>query len=223
MRLKAANLIKGLMIFMLCVGAGYAMAATVTRDHCLSELRQIKTENQNRMVEIQSRLKILLSGSPGANLGLSLAPSLPNVEREIEDLSQQHKELVLKQTFLDRLMFEIDSRFKGGDLRQFLHVQLLSMAQTDLLDSSGEKKMWKFLTYLAQALEGMPERDADPLTFIEGYLKASTITNPTKPEGYLKSLNYTNGKESVAARPVDRESLGEAVEQKIEQMEPLKN
>ena len=131
---------------------------------------------------------------------------------KFKKLSKQRRERILRQDFLDRLRFQIDSYYRKGNFKNFLIVRLKKMTLIEV--QNGPSPLWKFLKYLTVALEGLSEPD-DPIEFIEGYLKKSNIIDPIAPHIYGRTRNYSNGVDNEAAHSVDLQDVGELVEKNL--------
>lgn len=195
-RLKAATIFTTLL---------YAVCALAANDkvQILEELRILKAENISKLKELDKRIETRLEKSFD--------------EKDIDALAKQRQDRMLRQDLFDRLIFQVDTRFVSGDMRQFLSERLGEMAKLDLLSRDGGQKLWKQMTYLSQALRDLPERDVNLAGFIESYLKASSFERPIKAEDYLKLRQYTNGREAVAAASVSLEEANQIAEKRIPQ------
>jgi hypothetical protein len=193
--------------------AASATAAPLSRSQALAELKDIKAQNSLRLKVSEVHLNQLLSPSPDAALALVAHDS------QIEALNEQRRELILRQELIDRLIFQVDTKFKTGDLREFLSQRLVEMAKADLLEARGDQSLWKQLSYLGQALRELPERGENIVGFIDGYLKNSSFKKPLRPEEYLQARQYTNGREHVAAAPAPKDKVGEMVESRLNEIE----
>jgi len=195
-------------------GLHAAAAGSVnTRDLALVELKAAKSHNQLKLGEVEARLRDMLNLSPETTLNAGLNESL------IEKLRQERQEHLLRQDLYDRLILQVDTRFKGGDLRAFLSERLVELARTDLLENKSPQGLWKQMTYLSQSLKKIPERGESVIGFVEGYLKESSFSRPLNPDEYLRTRNYTNARENVAASPVAPEKVGELVEKRLSEIE----
>lgn len=216
------------------IGLGLALAVPYffsfqcwaeSREEALSALKSLVEKNQNRLEQIDRSIRKGLMDV--RNIGLSdTSPAsaqpqekLTLKERELESLSLQRREHLLRQDFLDRLSFQLDRHFHGGDLRAFLERKTLEMAQTEISSSQPESNMWKFLSYLSLALKELPERHESPFAFVEGYMRFSTLLNPSRPDDYLAKRNYTNGRDFETAEPMSADRVGEVVEAKIKELQ----
>lgn len=202
-----------LMTLVICGFAHSALADNVAKDQAIGDLQAIKTQNTELLQQIDARLKKMLVTAPQDML------SAPLDENQVEKLTAQRQELLLRQDFLDRLVLQVDTRFTAGNLREFLSDRLSELARIDLLSNNSNQQLWKQMTYLSQALRDLPERNQNTVSFIEGYLKTSSFKAPIKPDEYLKSRQYTNSRDAVAATPVAKDEVGEQVEKRIQGIE----
>lgn len=191
------------------MGFAETRGATSGRD-TLKYLRDILKQNRERLDVVDAGFKKAISSPTPAQPKDKLAN-----EKALKALSDERKELVLRQEFLDRLVFRIDTRFLGGDLQDFLIRQITDMAVIEASDPQGDSNLWKFLTSLAIALRDQIERSEHLAYFIEGYMKFSTILKPIRPQDYVKVRSYSNGQDYYAAKGVPKELLGEAVERRL--------
>jgi hypothetical protein len=168
----------------------------------LQDLREL---NVKRLREIDETLEQKIEVAKPAD-----------IEKDVRALRTTRQEHMLRQEFLDRLIFQVDTKFAGGDLRAFLERALTDMAKVDAVTSSVDTGMWKFLKFAADAVRRLPEQKENIVTFLEGYMNRS-ISNPIRPEEYLNSRNYTNGAASEAGSPVDREDVGALADRRIKE------
>jgi hypothetical protein len=204
--------------FCLCIflgGADYSLASPMTREQALLELRAIKTQNATDLGELDIRLKSMLAAKATPIEGVNMIA--------VEALAQTRQEMIWRQELYDRLILQVDTRFRTGqDLRLFLSDRLTQMAHVDLTNTATGQHLWKQFTRLSQALRDLTERDENIIGFISGYIKISPFQNPLKSDDYLKNRNYTNGRESLAAHPVAKESVSENVSERVNEIETSK-
>jgi hypothetical protein len=181
-------------------------STTELKSDSLHQLQELRTQNVKRLTEIDSAL--------GKRID---SPQAQDLESDIEILKAEKQEHVLRQEFLDRLIFQIDTKFTGGDLRAFLEHALLDMAKVDATQASRGEGLWRFLKYTADAIHRLPEQKENILAFIEGYMNRS-VSNPMPPQDYLNTRNYTNGSRSEAARPLSRDEVGAIADRRIHEM-----
>lgn len=192
--------------------SGQAMAkegpAAEVKRETLLYLQDLRVQNVKRLKDIDATLSRKIEDTPPAML-----------EKEVSSLKVAQREHKLRQEFLDRLIFQIDTKFAGGDLRLFLERALTEMAKIDAVSSTVDTGLWKFLKFAADAVQKLPERKENILSFLEGYMNRS-VANPIKPEDYLNSRNYSNGTRSESGAPIDRETVGEFADQRMLELQP---
>lgn len=182
-------------------------AAEVKRE-TLAYLQDLRVQNVKRLKDIDATLSRKIEDTPPAML-----------EKEVSSLKVAQREHKLRQEFLDRLIFQIDTKFAGGDLRLFLERALTEMAKIDAVSSTVDTGLWKFLKFAADAVKSLPERKENIVSFLEGYMNRS-VANPIKPEDYLNSRNYSNGTKSETGAPIERDKVGEFADQRLLELQP---
>jgi hypothetical protein len=147
-----------------------------TKKDSLHQLQELRNTNVKRLENIDRALDRKIEDTATTNL-----------ENEVAVLKAEKHEHLLRQEFLDRLIFQIDTKYTGGDLRLFLEQALLSMAKVDAASSaSAGDGIWKFLKYSADAIHRLPEQKENILSFLEGYMNHS-VANPIRPDEYLQA------------------------------------
>lgn len=111
---------------------------------------------------------------------------------EIENLDNERVELDARRRIVDQLIFTIDTKWSGADLKLFLIGTLLDLALNDLSDP-GQGGWWRFLIHASISLRESAEPGADPIRFLEGYMAESGVLEPKSAIDFLKSRNYTGG------------------------------
>ncbi len=193
---------------------GSAAAHAEVKADSLRFLQDLRSENTKRLNEIRNSVSEKLENSNSKDL-----------EKDIALLKGAQHEYALRQDFLNRLIFQIDTKFHGGDLRKFLTVSLVEMAKVDALSQDGASGtvhtgLWKFLKYSSDAIRRLPEQGENALAFLEGYMVRS-VANPVTPDEYLNSRNYTNGSISEAGNPLSREDVGAIADRRTEDLKRL--
>lgn len=170
-------------------------------------LKDLRDQNVTRLREIDRSLSDKIKSTSSAEF-----------DREITPLRSARREHMLRQEFLDRLIFQIDTRFAGGDLRKFLSERALpAMATADAL-SAAETGLLKFLKFAGDAVQRLPEQKENILSFLEGYMNRS-VANPISPDDYLSSRNYSNGSVSESGSPMGRDKVGELADKRLQELE----
>ncbi|HMN68201.1 MAG TPA: hypothetical protein PKC28_06645 [Bdellovibrionales bacterium] len=175
------------------------------RTEALDYLKTLRTKNVKRLTEIDETLARTFDEAQSALL-----------EKSVLALKTARQEHVLRQEFLDRLIFQVDTKFRGGDLRAFLENTLTEMAKVDAI-STGDAGLWKFMKFASDAVRRLPEQKENILSFLEGYMNRS-VSNPVRPEDFLNSRNYTNGSTSEMGRPMERDEAGAAADRRLEEI-----
>lgn len=178
-----------------------ARAYTMDGSDAVKALQAIQIENRTRLHEINQQM---LSNPSATNLG---------------SLSQHFREHRLRQDFLDRLTFQVESRFTSGSLDTFLKEALSQMAIQEAQSlNTKDPSLWRFMSYTSELLEKDTRRQS-PIAKIEGYMKKSGILNPVKPDQYLAGADYSNGVEFYQAKKISPEKLGHLVDQELRSIE----
>jgi len=172
----------------------------------LQHLQELRKQNVKRLAEIDATLRRTMDEVGG-----------PALELTIEKLRTVKNEHVMREDLLNRLIFQIDTKFGGGDLRAFLEPALLEMAKIDATNSSNHTGLWKFMKFCSEAIRKLPERKENVLAFLEGYMNRS-VSNPITPDEYLAQRNYSNGATSDPGAPMTREEAGDIADRRILEM-----
>lgn len=108
---------------------------------------------------------------------------------EIGRIDSDRVELDAQRRIVDQLIFAVDTKWSGADLRTFLEGQLLDLAVTDLSDP-GQGGWWKFLIQASISLREIAEPGADPIKFLEAYMSESNVLEPKSAFDVLKARKY---------------------------------
>ena len=178
----------------LCHAADSSSTLQIKGDS-LAYLQNMREGNVKRLRDIDQSLRTKM-GEENAD------------DAQIQALRDQRHEHLLRQEFLGRLIFQVDTRYSGGDLRLFLRSSLREMALTDVTSSNAdEQSLWKFMKYASEALAGAAEKREDVLAFLDGYMQRS-VSHPVPPKAYLSARNYTNGLQNDSGRPMRADLAG---------------
>lgn len=197
----------------LCVGwTAFAKEATQVevKGDSLRHLQELRTQNVKHLSDLDSAIAKKFEDT-----------KLNNFEEEVQSLKAERQEYSLRQEFLNRLIFQLDTKYSGGDLRAFLERALVEMAKIDATSTAtAGEGLWKFLKYSADAIHRLPEQKENILAFLEGYMNLS-VMNPVLPEQYLASRNYTNGLKSEQGNPMNRDEVGAVADQRLKKDAPV--
>ncbi|MGE4130198.1 MAG: hypothetical protein AB7F86_01095 [Bdellovibrionales bacterium] len=206
MSLKLAKIFIMITIFM--AGPVFAQTEREVKSDTLKYLQDLRAQNVRRLQEIDKTLSEKIEDPKPAQL-----------DAEVTVLRSAKNEHLLRQEFLNRMIFQVDTKFGGGDLKGFFERALTDMAKVDALSTAKDTGLWKFLKYAADAMRTLPEQKENILSFLEGYMNRS-ITNPIRPEDFLSTRNYTNGTKSEAAQPISREEVGAIADRRLREQTP---
>jgi hypothetical protein len=172
----------------------------------LRELQAVRSENTKKLKDLDESLTKKIQDET----------TTEDVESAIEDLKKQKREYLMRQEFLDRLIFQIDTHFAGGDLRKFVGDTLVSMSVVDATSpAQADTSLAKFLKFAAEAVRHLPEQKENVIAFLEGYMNQS-ISHPIRWEDYVSTRNYTNGAKSETGRPIARDEVGAIADQRTQ-------
>jgi hypothetical protein len=180
--------------------------AVEVKSDSLRHLQELRVQNVKRMTELDQAINKKFEDT-----------KLNNFEEEVQTLKAERQEYSMRQEFLNRLIFQLDTKYVSGDLRAFLERALVEMAKVDATSTAtAGDGLWKFLKYSADAIHRLPEQKENILAFLEGYMNLS-VSNPILPEQYLATRNYTNGSKSEQGNPMSREEVGAIAAQRLQQ------
>ena len=139
-----------------------------------------------------------------------------------QEIEAQEKDLRLD--FINRLIFQTDRKFVGGDLASFFQTALNEMAEVETLTfNQSYQNLKPFLTSLIFNLREIREKNQDPLVFIKNFTQFSSVTDPKPAEQFAENCAYSDGRSIQAADPMEREEAADYVEEREqEQLIPLK-
>ncbi len=108
---------------------------------------------------------------------------------EIGRLDGERVELEARRRIVDQIIFAIDTKWSGTDLKGFIGTQLLDLAMNDLSEP-GQGGWWKFLIQASISLRETAEPGADPIRFLEYYMTESGVLEPKSAFEIMKMRNY---------------------------------
>lgn len=108
---------------------------------------------------------------------------------EIAKHDDDRSELEARRRIVDQIIFSVDTKWNGSNLRGFLEGQLLDLAVTDLSEAR-QGGWWRFLIQAAVSLKETAEPGADPVKFLEAYMAESGVLEPKPAADVLKTRNY---------------------------------
>lgn len=200
---------------MLLLACSFHAFGEADKIHLPSLLKQVSViqksvEADLRDVDLQIRNTLVSSASNGVR-----SPSLQIGPQRMEHLEKDRAEFKLRQEFLDRLTSQIVTNAKkASDVSDLISSSIMEMAVVESMSPNPNRSLRMFLTNLAAALKDGAERKDNVFTFIESYMKFSSILQPKDPGDFLSNRNYTNGKESQSAAPLGQDEVGDRLEVK---------
>lgn len=219
------NSFKWLMPIFLVIFSLFSQGAWgISRKSALAHLTELHQENRVRLEDIDRQMEKALANGHlwRSNSDMNSITELEKLEHNIQNLTQQRQEHLLRQEFIDRLRFHVEARYNGKNFKRFMESTLRQMALTEAKSTTGSTALWKFLSYISVAVKDLPDKEENLLKFIEGYMKQSSIAQPMRPDQFRDLRNYTNGTTFVSARPTEPEEVGDLVEEKLIQLEAEK-
>ncbi|CAN5645394.1 hypothetical protein BH10BDE1_BH10BDE1_11840 [soil metagenome] len=108
---------------------------------------------------------------------------------DIGRIDDDRVEFEARRRIVDQMIFAIDTKWSGSDLRSFLESLMLDLAITDLSEP-GQGGWWKFLIQASISLRETAEPGADPVKFLEAYMVDSGVLEPKSALDLMKSRNY---------------------------------
>lgn len=193
----------------------------------IERLKNLQSRQVQEIEQLEKSVKSHLKDSTTVSLKDDLSVTDKRIVRlgeQLEEIQKRRAELLARRDFVNRLIFTIDSKWNGQEaLQSFLEHQLLDMAQNELTNVQGEPSaLWRFVTYLSVTVREVPERRDDVIGIVESYMNFANVINPKTPAEFMANRNYTNGATSVAAHPASRESLGDDLEVRVNELKELK-
>ena len=173
----------------LIVNGNYAYAASaLTKPEALKTLREwrgrIIAEDEAQTSAQRKQINILSTITLKRDHKELEAPIV-----EIDRLDGERVELEARRRIVDQIIFAIDTKWSGSNLKGFIETQLFELAVNDLSDP-GDGGWWKFLIQASVSLRETAEPGADPIRFLEYYMGESGVLDPKSAYEIMKMRNY---------------------------------
>lgn len=193
-----------------------AMAATqnpFAKSEVLNTLTKMRDDSHNRIAELEAKIQKMVDQS--MNPDEVLVPS----DKEIQKMRAEMKDVKFKQDFLDRLIFQVDTRWKEqGEFKKFMSMTVQEIAKQEATNTEKDGN-WTFISQLGLVLkETASDRGENPIALLEDYLKESTLQKVVKPKDFLSKRHYSNGKLSTQTETPTKENVGDLVDKKIKSL-----
>ena len=190
-----------------------AVQNSFPRNEILGSLVKMRDEAQSKTAELELKIKksIELSMNPDE----VVTPS----DKEIKQMRAEMKDIKFKQNFLDRLIFQVDTRWKEqGEFKKFLTQTIQEIAKQEATNTEKEGD-WAYISQLGLVLkETAADRGENPMSLVQDYLKQSTLQKPLKPKEFLSKRHYSNGKLSTQSETPEKDTVGDTVEKKLQSL-----
>lgn len=159
-----------------------------------------------------------------SNLDLSrLDADKERFSKHVNSLIKLRSEYLLRQDFYDRIKLQVEKYYHGKSLGRLLINRLEVLYNIELKNPHMNQGMWQFMHYLRTALTRIPERNENPIAFIEGYIKFSSISKPKTPHEFSKSRDYINSYTNERANGVSATDIGLKLEDTLNQLSSDEN
>ena len=202
-------------ISLLC--SSWAQAFDLSSPEALNYVQKLIDINNKKITDIAAELNNSLKSQSELELS-RLDADRERFSDHINSLIRLRKEFLLRQDFYDRLKLQIEKYYRGKSLEVLLVNRLEFMLKVELKSQDTHQGLWQFMHYLRTALLKIPERNENPLAFVEGYIDFSSISRPKTPNEFLKSRDYINTYSTQKANDVKRTDVGQKLEDSLNQL-----
>lgn len=174
------------------------------------QLRAVRERLLERDRELQTQMRSTLNQIARMSLSFDLdhgaraADARRRVDQPldfIQSLDQDRIELDAQRRIVDQLIFALDTKWSGRDLKVFMEIQLMEMASVDLdsdLNDPRRGEWWRFLLQASIAMREIAEPNEDPVAFFESYMRFSRVLDPRNAIDFLLERAYV-GERSLEA------------------------
>lgn len=142
-----------------------------------------------------------------ANAWASKATDPDRVLQQLQSLRKTnqnlHDETRLRNDFLNQLIFQVDTGFRGGSLDEFLTVTLKKMA-----DRQPASPMYDFMMQASELFQEHREPGGNAIHLLQRYMKATSVLAPMPVKKFLATQTYVNGERSEYVKGLNVEALG---------------
>ena len=160
---------------------------------------------------------------------LALAGARAHAESRFEVLAQmqdwksktqarpdlEDREIDLRLDFINRLIFQTESKYQEETLRDFLLKTFEEMTETDqLTNNQSFGSMNEFLISLQTSLATLIEKNENPLIFVQNFTEFSGISEPASADEFSETRSYYDGKNISAAHPLSLEEAANLADEK---------
>jgi hypothetical protein len=137
---------------------------------------------------------------------------------ERQDLEEREKDLRLQ--FIHRLIFQVDRKYQGQDLKIFFVSTIKEMRFTDQMKiNQSLGSIETFLEFLELTIQEVLEPRESVVSLIQDFTDFSGISEPANVDAFSSHRSYFDGKKSIRAKDLDLESAGEIPDQDFAKMD----
>ncbi len=192
----------------------------LSKPEVMEQLRLWQKQNTEQISMTDEQIRLTLQEVGGEKItDPEKRQQLGELSQKLNDLKKSRLEFIKQNQLIDQTIFQVETKYTGDDLKTFLQQRYLEMALIESKSLSADTQLSTFYTYLSIALRDLPEPGENPLAFLKGYVKFSSVSHPKNPNEFLAQRNFTNGVQNEKAHPVSLEDVGEIVEQKLQSQE----
>jgi hypothetical protein len=202
----------------------------LAKTQALETLKKARELQKDQLIKLDQEIKAKIAETQPMQIASgSLAQErafenkFQTYTENLRALSLKRSELVLKQKFIDQLMFQIDSKWNGQAMRAFLEHSLLDMSLSEMTDTATNLNQAIFDSYSSIAIREIPEPTEDLINFTIAYMNFASISKPRSPAQFINVRNYSNGVKSVTAKISKTEGINKLVERRLKVIDELKS
>lgn len=154
-----------------------------------SQQSQFKVLAALHLKSIPNKYSADSSNAVGSTSREALLKQVSEPLEQIEAADRDRSELDSQAKIIDQLIFSVDTKWGGSNLAGFLEIELLDLAVNDVTEP-GTGVWWKFLVQASIALREVMEPGEDPIRFLEGYMRESTVLDPKSVVDIQEARRY---------------------------------
>jgi hypothetical protein len=130
------------------------------------------------------------------------------------------QELLLRQNFVDQLLYYTVAYYKQGSFKDFLLDSLSKMSSREARKKQPNTHYWRFLNLLKDRLRDHNPKHAFTLSIVEGFTKTQGILHKKSSTRLTyKAADYSNGHLTHQARGLSQEDAADLAEKRLIQWE----
>ncbi|MCB0413446.1 MAG: hypothetical protein KDD50_03875 [Bdellovibrionales bacterium] len=187
-----------------------------TKQKILSEFEKLKSQTHKEIIQTEKDLKdTIQAGHQAFLINPKSALKTTSLDYKMLQLIEKRKELILRQEFYNQLSLKFHQHYQETNISEFLSKSLQELAYQEAISPQPNPQKWRFLSYLNQVIQSLPDIDNNLIEFVAQYTNTSSISEPISPNEFLASHNYTNGIISQRARQIKPSNVGDSIDEKL--------